>query len=171
MGLRIIISDIPDEENTVTNIELDDDDWNWDDEDEGERGAGIVLTGHVVKQCKGIMEDIPGRSIEQSRAVNAFAISGIFNIADQSEERANISTLFNWFKKASSDRDTYKKLVVSQRTGGNVEFKNIIFEKAFVVSYSEEGTVKSGTIEFSAFIRKFEERMPAEAKMPQMVKM
>ena len=155
MGLKIKISEIAEENAKVENVNLGDE-INWDDKEQDEPGA-TILTAHTVKNCRGIVEDVPGRSIFASRAVNAIELSGIFNVADPSQEHMDVFVLFDWFKRASHDTETYKRIEVSRRTGGNVEYENITFERAFVVDYLEKGTNKKGMVEFEALIRKVEE--------------
>jgi len=159
MGLKITISEIIDEENEISTVRQDDEpELDWDDE-EVEEETDVVLTGHTVTSVRNIVEDVFGRNMEQSRAVNAIEICGKFNIADRSKEHSNLFVFFDWFKRASHNSETYKRIEVSQRTGGNIEYENVTFEKAFVVSYWEKGTNKKGTVEFQAIIRRFNERI------------
>jgi len=156
MGLRITISEIAEENAEIERKNLNDE-LGFDDDEERDEAGAIILTSHTVKNCKGVVEDVPGKSIFASRAVNAIELSGIFNIADQSQEHANVCALFDWFKTVSHDKRTYKKIEVSRRTGGNVEYENITFDRAFVVDYKENASIKHGTVEFGVFVRRFED--------------
>ena len=160
MALKLTITEIGEQLPNTTELNLDLEpipSWGDDDNTNDESEAGIVLTDHTIYNCKSIIEDIPGRNLFLSRYINAIELNGKYNIADPTKERKNVNHLFEWFKKTAQEEETYKKIEVSFRDVNNEEYKNIVFEKCFMVNYLEKGSNKEGTVEFYAFIRNFDE--------------
>jgi len=101
MALKIIISEI-DEENAKPKDKKQHPDWQvgWL-EDEEEEDVGIVLTDHTVVNCKKIIEDMQGQNEFLSSSINAIEIKGEYLVSDPSNERVSANFLLEWFKKVS----------------------------------------------------------------------
>ena len=104
---------------------------------------------------------MPNQNLFLSQSIEAIELHGRYNIADPSNEHTkehkNVSTLFKWFKQPAQKEEAYKRIEVSFRDVHDEEYKNIVFKKSFVVEYQEEASNKTGTIEFYALIRSFDE--------------
>jgi hypothetical protein len=160
MRLKFTISDIIDEsakaESAVQSGSIA------DEIEEEESNVGVLtLTEHTVKFCESTVEDLRGRGINRPGNVVGLKLNGVYSIADQGGEQLSVIALFNWFKIPAQYRETYMRVELSSWYGSGAKYEDIVFEKAFVVSFSEKGSTESGVVEFSIFIRRFVESTAA----------
>ena len=150
MGIKVLIDDFEARGESLTNYDEIINDENI-----------IILTKFTIKDCIKITEDVEGKNEYLSKNINGIEITGKYNIANANQETEDIGELFEWYKKTAHEKESYRKITVEfSDVSGNI-YDGFVFEKAFIVEFKEEYSHKMGSIEYYAFLRKFEDAEPA----------